>query len=101
MATATLPALLPAPPAARPRVRRFVWLAPLVTLPVTAAMFLLAGPATAAPTAPVAPTAPIAPVVDGGGLDISIGGDNPSSAVTLVMANTVLSIAPSALLLVT
>jgi flagellar biosynthetic protein FliP len=64
----------------------------------------LAGPASAAPTAPTLPTAPVAPVgpvVDGGGLDISIGGDSPSTAVTLILAITVLSIAPSALLLVT
>jgi flagellar biosynthetic protein FliP len=39
--------------------------------------------------------------VDGSGLDISIGGDSPSTAVTLILAITVLSIAPSALLLVT
>ena len=64
----------------------------------------LAGPASAAPTAPTLPTAPVAPVgpvVDGSGLDISIGGDSPSTAVTLILAITVLSIAPSALLLVT
>jgi flagellar biosynthesis protein FliP len=68
------------------------------------AMVVLAGPASAAPTAPVtptAPTAPVSPVVDGGGLDVSIGGHSPSTAVTLILAITVLSIAPSALLLVT
>ncbi|MBY3554796.1 flagellar type III secretion system pore protein FliP [Modestobacter lapidis] len=64
-------------------------------------MVALAGPASAAPTPPTAPTDPVAPVVDGGGLDISIGGDSPSTAVTLILAITVLSIAPSALLLVT
>jgi flagellar biosynthetic protein FliP len=102
MATATrLPELLPAATPVRHRARHLVWLMPLVMLAVTAVMFLSAGPASAAPSAPVAPTAPIAPVVDGGGLDISIGGDSPSSAVTLILAITVLSIAPSALLLVT
>ncbi|WP_222265425.1 flagellar type III secretion system pore protein FliP [Modestobacter marinus] len=68
------------------------------------ALVALAGPAAAAPTAPTAPvepTAPIAPVVDNGGVDISVGGNSPSTAVTLILAITVLSIAPSALLLVT
>jgi len=88
-------------PAAGHRLRRFGWLLPLVMLAVTGAMFALAGPALAAPVAPTAPSEPVAPVVDGGGLDISIGGDSPSSAVTLILAITVLSIAPSALLLVT
>jgi flagellar biosynthetic protein FliP len=88
-------------PAAGHRLRRLSWLMPLLMLAVTGALFALAGPALAAPTAPVAPSEPVAPVVDGGGLDISIGGDSPSSAVTLILAITVLSIAPSALLLVT
>jgi flagellar biosynthetic protein FliP len=96
---------LPAGPAAA-GVRRVAALLPLVLLVLGAAlltMIALAGPASAAPTAPTAPTAPVAPVgptVDGG-LDISIGGDSPSTAVTLILAITVLSIAPSALLLVT
>jgi flagellar biosynthesis protein FliP len=86
--------------------RRVTALLPLALLVLGAAfltMIALAGPASAAPTAPTAPTAPVAPVgpaVDGG-LDISIGGDSPSTAVTLILAITVLSIAPSALLLVT
>ncbi|MFQ1000302.1 flagellar type III secretion system pore protein FliP [Modestobacter sp. SSW1-42] len=88
-------------PIAGARLRRLGWLMPLLMLAVSGALFALAGPALAAPVAPTAPTAPVAPVVDGGGLDISIGGDSPSSAVTLILAITVLSIAPSALLLVT
>ena len=102
----TLPVLLPAaPPTAasrhEARCRRVVWLLPLLVLSVVALWFLLADPASAAPTAPTAPTAPIAPVVDGGGVNISVGGNSPSQAVTLILAITVLSIAPSALLLVT
>ena len=64
---------------------------------------LLAVPALAAPVPPVAPVAPVAPAVDGGSgaVDISIGGDSPSTAITLILAITVLSIAPSLLLLVT
>jgi flagellar biosynthetic protein FliP len=87
-------------PAARRRHRLAVLL--LLALGVVAvAMVVLAGPASAAPTAPTAPTAPVPPVVGGGGLDVSIGGNSPSTAVTLILAITVLSIAPSALLLVT
>jgi flagellar biosynthetic protein FliP len=42
----------------------------------------------------------VAPAVDGG-VDISVGGGSPSSTVTLILALTVLGVAPSALLLVT
>jgi len=95
---------LPVPvPAAGPHrtSRRAVWVLPLLVLAVLATWILLADPASAAPTAPTAPTAPVAPVVDGNGVDISVGGGSPSQAVTLILAITVLSIAPSALLLVT
>jgi flagellar biosynthetic protein FliP len=109
-----LPALLPTPVAAagpsampssgstaRARLRRIAWALPLLALAVLAAVLLLADPASAAPTAPTAPTAPVSPVVDGSGVNISVGGNSPSTAVTLILAITVLSIAPSALLLVT
>ena len=63
---------------------------------------LLAGPASAAPSGPVAPTAPTAPVVPGAGnIGISVGNGSPSSSITLILAITVLSIAPSVLLLCT
>jgi flagellar biosynthetic protein FliP len=102
---ATAPTLLPrtaraAGTSAAPRFRRVAWMLPLLMLAVIAAMMLLADPASAAPTAPTAPTAPVAPVVDSG-VNISVGGNSPSTAVTLILAITVLSIAPSALLLVT
>ncbi|MGY1840517.1 MULTISPECIES: flagellar type III secretion system pore protein FliP [unclassified Modestobacter] len=87
-------------PATRAWVRRAGWVALLGALAVVA-LVLLAGPALAAPTAPTEPIAPVAPVVDNGGLDINIGGNSPSTAVTLLLAITALSIAPSALLLVT
>jgi flagellar biosynthetic protein FliP len=101
-----LPVLLPATagtpaPAARSPYRRLIWLLPLLMLTVVGVMWLLADPASAAPTAPTAPTAPVAPVVDGSGVNIKVGGNSPSQAVTLILAITVLSIAPSALLLVT
>jgi flagellar biosynthetic protein FliP len=72
----------------------------------TVAAVLLAGPAAAAPGDPVDPTAPVAPVdpaaVPGdGNVDISIGDGSPSTSITLILAVTVLSIAPSVLLLAT
>ncbi|MGY1854883.1 flagellar type III secretion system pore protein FliP [Modestobacter sp. SYSU DS0290] len=89
-----------AAPATRAWGRRAGWVALLSVLAVVA-LVLLAGPALAAPTPPTEPVAPVAPVVDNGGLDINIGGNSPSTAVTLLLAITALSIAPSALLLVT
>jgi flagellar biosynthesis protein FliP len=74
----------------------------LFALLCTVAAVLLAGSASAAPTDPVAPTAPTAPVVPGDGtVDISIGDGSPSSSITLILAITVLSVAPSVLLLAT
>ena len=61
---------------------------------------LLACPAAAAPTAPTAPTPPAVPAVDGG-VDISVGDGTPSTSITLILAVTVLSVAPSVLLLTT
>ncbi|HLM06512.1 MAG TPA: flagellar type III secretion system pore protein FliP [Blastococcus sp.] len=91
----------PVAPAA-PSTRRRAAVVLLLALLSTLATVLLAGPASAAPTAPVDPTAPVAPVVDGaGGVDISIGDGSPSSSITLILAITVLSIAPSVLLLAT
>jgi flagellar biosynthetic protein FliP len=77
----------------------------LFTLLCTVAAVVLAGPASAAPGDPVDPTAPVAPVVPAvtgdGNVDISIGDGSPSSSITLILAITVLSIAPSVLLLAT
>jgi flagellar biosynthesis protein FliP len=74
----------------------------VLALLCTVAVLLLAGPASAAPTAPAAPTPPTAPAVDGaGGVNISVGNGSPSSSITLILAITVLSIAPSVLLLAT
>jgi flagellar biosynthetic protein FliP len=82
--------------------RRRAALVLLLALLCTVAALLLAGPAAAAPTDPVAPTDPIAPVVPGdGGVDISIGDGSPSTSITLILAITVLSVAPSVLLLAT
>jgi flagellar biosynthetic protein FliP len=83
-------------------VRRRAALVVLLALLFTVAAVLLAGHASAAPTDPVAPTAPTAPVVPGdGNVDISIGDGSPSSSITLILAITVLSVAPSVLLLAT
>jgi flagellar biosynthesis protein FliP len=82
--------------------RRRAALVLLFALLCTSVTVLLAGPATAAPTDPVSPTAPTAPVVPGdGNVDISIGDGSPSSSITLILAITVLSVAPSVLLLAT
>src|SRR5205085_7421029 len=53
-------------------------------------------------TAPVNPTAPVSPVAPGAGtVDISVGDGSPSTSITLILAITVLAVAPSALLLCT
>ena len=88
----------PAAPSTRRRAAMVLLLALLSTL----ALALLAGPASAAPTAPAEPTAPVSPVVPGdGNVDISIGDGTPSTSITLILAITVLSVAPSVLLLAT
>jgi flagellar biosynthetic protein FliP len=77
----------------------------LLTLLASLAAVLMAGPAAAVPgpTAPTAPTEPVVPGVGGadGGVDISIGGGSASTSITLILAITVLSVAPSVLLLAT
>ncbi len=98
-----------APLQQRPRLPAARWRARVVlllTLLAGLAAVLAAGPASAAPTAPTAPTDPVAPVVPGvggadGGVDISIGGGSASTSITLILAITVLSVAPSVLLLAT
>ena len=87
-------------------VRRRATVVLLLTLLSAVVTVLLAGPAAAAPTSPTAPTAPTDPVVPGiggadGGVDISIGGGSASTSITLILAITVLSVAPSVLLLAT
>jgi flagellar biosynthesis protein FliP len=85
-----------------PSIRRRAALVLLLSLLCAVAAIVLAGPASAAPTDPVAPTATVAPVVPGdGNVDISIGDGSPSSSITLILAITVLSVAPSVLLLAT
>ncbi len=95
-----------APLQRRPAARWRATLVLLLTLLAGLAAVLAAGPAAAAPTAPTAPTEPTAPVVPGvggadGGVDISIGGGSASTSITLILAITVLSVAPSVLLLAT
>jgi flagellar biosynthetic protein FliP len=94
---------LPRPGAVAPGRRAAVVL--LLALLCTVAAVLLAGSASAAPvdpTAPVAPVAPVPPVAPAdGSVDISIGNGSPSSSITLILAITILSVAPSVLLLCT
>jgi flagellar biosynthesis protein FliP len=85
-----------------PSVRSRAAVVLLLALLCTVAAVLLAGAASAAPVDPVAPVAPTAPVTPGdGSVDISIGDGSPSSSITLILAITVLSVAPSVLLLAT
>jgi flagellar biosynthetic protein FliP len=94
----------PAQPLRRPgsRTRRRAALVSLFALLCAAFVVLLAGPASAAPVDPTAPVAPTSPVVPGAGsIGISVGNGSPSSSITLILAITVLSIAPSVLLLAT
>jgi flagellar biosynthetic protein FliP len=82
--------------------RRRAAMVVLLALLFTVVAVLLAGHASAAPTAPVEPTAPTAPAVPGDStVDISVGDGSPSSSITLILAITVLSVAPSVLLLAT
>jgi flagellar biosynthetic protein FliP len=73
----------------------------LLTLLLAGLAVLLASPALAAPTSPTAPTAPVSPTSPTGGVDISIGNGSPSNSITLILAVTVLAVAPSILLLCT
>jgi flagellar biosynthesis protein FliP len=91
----------PAPARGVPVARR-VGLVLLLAALLGVLLALLAGPASAAPTPPVAPTAPTVPVVPTvDGVDISVGGGSPSTSITLILAITVLSVAPAVLLLTT
>ena len=98
-----------APPRSAGAGRRRAVLLLLLAVLCAGVLAVLAGPASAAPgdpVAPTAPTAPVAPTVPGvpagdGAVDISIGGGSPSSSITLILAITVLSVAPSVLLLAT
>jgi flagellar biosynthesis protein FliP len=84
------------------RARRRAALVTLFALLCAGITVLFAGPASAAPVDPTAPVAPTSPVVPGAGsIGISVGNGSPSSSITLILAITVLSIAPSVLLLAT
>jgi flagellar biosynthetic protein FliP len=62
----------------------------------------LANDGPVAPTAPKAPTAPTAPSSNApGSVTIDVGGTKPSQSLTVLMAVTLLAVAPSLLLLVT
>jgi flagellar biosynthetic protein FliP len=90
--------------AARPRTGRLprrAALVALLTLLMGGLTVLLSSPAFAAPTSPTAPTAPTTPTSPGDGVNISVGGGSPSNSITLILAITVLAVAPSILLLCT
>jgi flagellar biosynthetic protein FliP len=83
------------------RVPRRAAIVALLTLLLAGLTVLLASPAFAAPRSPTAPTAPVSPTAPAGGVDISVGNGSPSNSITLILAVTVLAVAPSVLLLCT
>jgi flagellar biosynthetic protein FliP len=89
------------PPARRALLLRIGALVLLASALVVAFIVVGAGPAHAAPIDPVPPTDPTSP--GGGGLSIEINGPNgaPSSAIVTLIGITLLSIAPSLLLMMT
>jgi flagellar biosynthesis protein FliP len=90
-----------APASGRPRrLPRRASLVALLVLLAAGLTVLMASPALAAPTDPTAPTNPISPSAPGG-VNISVGGGSPSNSITLILAVTVLAVAPSILLLCT
>jgi flagellar biosynthesis protein FliP len=90
-----------APTGGRPRrLPRRASLVALLVLLAAGLTVLMASPALAAPTDPTAPTNPISPSAPGG-VNISVGGGSPSNSITLILAVTVLAVAPSILLLCT
>jgi flagellar biosynthetic protein FliP len=99
----TAPAVLGRETARSPRPGRLTRRATLVALLVLLAAgltVLLASPALAAPTGPTGPADPTSPSSPGG-VNISVGGGSPSNSITLILAVTVLAVAPSILLLCT
>ena len=95
----SLPAspLAPRPWSRGGRLRAVIVLA--FTVGCAALTVFLASPAMAAPKAPAGPTGPVAPVAPTG-VNINVG-NTPSSSITLILAVTVLAVAPSVLLLCT
>ena len=82
------------------RLPRRASLVALLVLLAAGLTVLMASPALAAPTDPTAPTNPTSPSSPGG-VNISVGGGSPSNSITLILAVTVLAVAPSILLLCT
>jgi len=103
VATAAPAAAPAAAPVAAPVVAAAPFAAPVAALPASLAAGVPAGvPAgVAAPTAPAAPVDPAAP--SGGSVSLNIDGvsGKPSQSVTIIIALTLLSVAPSLLLLTT
>ncbi|MBT0993061.1 flagellar type III secretion system pore protein FliP [Cellulomonas sp. DKR-3] len=88
-------------PGARVRVRVLVGLVATVVLVVLGAV--LAGPTWAAPTPPAEPSAPATPANPGDTVSVAVNGVNgtPSSSIVVLLAITLLSVAPALLLMMT
>ncbi len=86
------------------RARTRALLVLLFTFAMAGLTVLLASPAMAAPktpAGPAGPTGPAAPTGAGAGVNITVGNGTPSTSITLILAVTVLAVAPSVLLLCT
>ncbi|MCC2317851.1 flagellar type III secretion system pore protein FliP [Cellulomonas chengniuliangii] len=84
-------------------VGRLLALAVLLSGLVVVLMLVGGGPAHAAPLDPVDPTAPTAPGAGGDTISVSVNGVNgtPSSSIVVLLGITLLSVAPSLMLMVT
>ncbi|WP_372456333.1 flagellar type III secretion system pore protein FliP [Cellulomonas chengniuliangii] len=84
-------------------VGRLLALAALLSGLVVVLMLVGGGPAHAAPLDPVDPTAPTAPGAGGDTISVSVNGVNgtPSSSLVVLLGITLLSVAPSLMLMVT
>jgi len=82
---------------------RLLALAALLAGLVVVLVLVGGGPAHAAPLDPVDPTAPTAPGAGGDTISVSVNGVNgtPSSSIVVLLGITLLSVAPSLLLMVT
>ena len=85
------------------QVRARALLVLLFTFACAGLTVLLASPAMAAPKTPAGPAGPAGPAAPtgGAGVNISVGNGTPSTSITLILAVTVLAVAPSVLLLCT
>lgn len=88
---------------ASPRLRGRVLVGLVVTVALVVLGAVLAGPTWAAPTPPTEPSAPASPANPGDTVSVAVNGVNgtPSSSIVVLLAITLLSVAPALLLMMT